>query len=312
MTTTAIEPTTSQRAAMNAAYQIGVRQNRKFEASDVTSSPVLTQAAVAFAQTYQGDFEYMVEMRAAASLGFLTANQAKGVLNCLMAEARRRMNAKAAKPVVTAAPVVAASTDYASVQNGFYTVVFDAAHPDDRITLRLDKWEDFTDKRTGAARDDVRSVKYLAGADNEADYMFAAAIDGTSVLFRGRSCGPRVERALAILVQSSAADRAVMGAAYAFQSSRCWRCNRLLTVEDSVAGGIGPKCAAKIGAAYGAGAVQAAKEAMARLQAAKEPTTTAAAPVAVPEAPESMAIFDQDGKMINERRYRELFGEDAA
>lgn len=304
-TATALEPTTDQRAAMNAAYKMGLALGRKFEARDITTDDsVLYQAAMAFAQTYHGSFEYMTDMRSNASVGFLSANQAKGVLNCLMAEARRRVQVKPA----TAAPV--AKTDYTSVLDGFYTVVFDAANPSDRITIQIEKWVGFRDKQSGQERDDVRSVRFLSGPDNEADYMFAAAIYGTGILFQGRSFGPRVQQALGILVQASGADRAVMGAAYAFESSRCWRCNRQLTVEDSVAGGIGPKCAKKIGVAYGGEALQAAKEAMARLQgsqAAPEPKT---APVAV--LTHEMYTADGEAVSVTHDRYVELFGEDAA
>lgn len=301
---TALEPTTDQRAAMNAAYKIGTALGRKFEASDATN-PVLFQAAMAFAQTYHGTFEYMTDMRSNASVGFLTANQAKGVLNCLMAEARRRVQAK---PAATTAPV--AKTDYASVLDGFYTVVFDAANPADRLTLQIEKWAGFRDKQTNQERDDVRSVRFLSGPDNEADYMFAAAITGDSVLFQGRSFGPRVQQALGILVQASGADRAVMGAAYAFESSRCWRCNRQLTVEDSVAGGIGPKCAKKIGVAYGGEALQAAKEAMARLSGSQAAPEREAAPVAV--RTHQMYTADGEPVTVSHDRYTELFGEDAA
>jgi hypothetical protein len=298
----------SNREILNAAYLIGRQLNRKFEASDISgaNAPILMQAARLFAATYEGDFEYMVEMaNNVATFGSLSVNQSKGVLNCLMAQARKNLEAKAREQATTPkaqAPV--ATTDYSRIPDGTFTVVFDAANPSDYLTVRVERWDDFTDRRTGKARDDVRSFKYLAGPDNTADFQFAAAISPDKVIFSAKAFGPRQQQALALLAASSADKIAEMGAAYAFASSRCWRCHRELTVEDSVAGGIGPVCAKKVGAAYGVSALEAAKAAMARLQA------KTAAPVAAP----THQMFTADGVevTVSHDRYTELFGEDEA
>jgi hypothetical protein len=80
-----------QRAVFNAAYRIGSALNRKFEVSDMTVE--LRQAARLYAATYEGDFDYMTAMRDQVALGemFFSDGQSKAILNCLMADAKRRL-----------------------------------------------------------------------------------------------------------------------------------------------------------------------------------------------------------------------------
>lgn len=304
---------TTERQTLNAAYKIGLGLGRKFEHTDVQGSPVLMQAARIYASNYDGDFSYMVEMRnAALQTNSLTVGQSKGVLNCLMADAKKRMQQgnTTSTPIE---PTVAA--DYGKISKGRFTVVFDAANPSDRITVEIAKWDGYTDRKTGVKRDDVRTLKYLMGPDS--DYMFAAAFDGQRVLFSKGA--PRALRALELLARADGADQAAMGAAYAFESSRCWRCGRELTVEDSVAGGIGPICAGKVEAEYGGAATEAGRAAMARLaqggtkEGQETPSVVKVAPVAARKPapiPSAKDFVDMSGVPMRPggRTYEEVFG----
>ena len=81
--------TAEMRTVFNVAYKIGKQLDRKFEVSDLT--PELRQAARMYAASYEGDFEYLIDMRdrlIAANGAFLSDGQSKGVLNCLMADAK--------------------------------------------------------------------------------------------------------------------------------------------------------------------------------------------------------------------------------
>ena len=73
---------------------------RKVEPADVT--PALRRAATVWAARWTGDFQFMVDMHAAAVKGLLSAGQAKGVLNCWRADLNRRPAAKPAAPSITA------------------------------------------------------------------------------------------------------------------------------------------------------------------------------------------------------------------
>lgn len=61
--------------------------DRKFTADDLT--PELTHFAVEYAKGYTGDFQFMLDMRAAASGGSLSPGMAKGVLNVARADIAR-------------------------------------------------------------------------------------------------------------------------------------------------------------------------------------------------------------------------------
>ena len=79
------------RSVFNNVFRIGAALGRKFEASDMTIE--LRQAASLYAANYQvraeGD-DFMRDMQNRVAIpGFLTDGQSKGVLNVLMADARR-------------------------------------------------------------------------------------------------------------------------------------------------------------------------------------------------------------------------------
>lgn len=73
--------------------EVGRRIDRKFHDGDVISAESngrnpLVQAALDFLREYSGSFEYLVDMKDKVRFG-LSNRQVAGVLNCLMAEARR-------------------------------------------------------------------------------------------------------------------------------------------------------------------------------------------------------------------------------
>ena len=128
--------TPDQRAVFNAAFRIGNALGRKFEASDLT--PELRQAAQLYAASYEGDFDYMLQMRDQATLGgfWFNDNQSKGILNCLMADARRRLadRPKPAAPASTFTPAAPSHIYLKELPDGRYRVTL----PDgDHLALRV-------------------------------------------------------------------------------------------------------------------------------------------------------------------------------
>jgi hypothetical protein len=218
------------RDLFNAAYKTSVALGRKFEVTDLT--PALRQAARAYAASYAGDFEFMVEMRARVIGGvgaFLTDGQSKSVLNCLAADARRRLAARAPKPAADAPAV--------TVPLGTFTVV---ALDGTRTTIRLQEPK---------AKDGRVFASFLRGADNDADYQYFATLRGG--VMGGIEGSFAVQRQAVRAILAPTADLRAMGLAYSLESSNCWRCGRTLTVPASIHSGLGPDCADKLGAAYG-------------------------------------------------------------
>lgn len=232
-----MQNTTSTRDLLNAAFRTGIALNRKFEASDMTIE--LRQAARQFAAGYEGDFDYMLQMRdaVAGSGAFLSDNQSKGVLNCLMAEGKRRMAAKAQQAPRPA--TVESATPQREIPLGTFTVVF----PDGHVTIRLQKPQDKAKQAEG-----VVYAKYLMGADNTSDFQYFAAIVNGNIRARGFE---RQVVALKVVLTSTGPELGKMGMAYALASSNCFYCGRTLTVPASIHSGMGPDCAAKHGGFYG-------------------------------------------------------------
>ncbi len=260
------------RALFNTAYRTGRDLGRKFEASDMT--PSLRQAARAYAASYQGDLAWGIEMRdrVIGGLGaFLTDGQAKGMLNILMADARRAMAQRA--PKAAEAPE-SASAPRRETPIGTFTVVgIDAEH----ITIRLQRPTDKVKLAEG-----VVYAKYLAGADNDVDFAYFATVVKGQIRARGFE---RQVAALKVVLGADNGSLGKMGLAYALASSNCWRCGRTLTVPASIHSGMGPDCAAKVGAEYSEPEAPAAPEAS---------EATAEQPAPAPQATRNTAdVVDQ-------------------
>lgn len=195
--------------------ELAKRADRKFVPEEVT--PELAALADRYARAYEGTFQFMFDMREAAVVRGLTVGQAKGVLNCLLAELRR--NAAAAP----AAPAEGGSLDLSGLPAGMYAV----PGGDTRLKVRVSvpgersKWNGWIFVNDGA--------EYGAGT------KYGSQRPGE--LYRGQI----VEQLRAIV-----ADPRAAAAAYGQLTGKCGLCGRQLEDEESVARGIGPICAEKL------------------------------------------------------------------
>lgn len=128
------------------------------------------------------------------------------------------------------------------VDDGFYTIVLDEAQ-DKRYTLRVatqDEDEEFMPN--------FQLVGYLVGPDNTSPHAYTTFghifPNGRPTVWKRFRDNEDLDEALRVLVSDPAAGRE----AYALESSRCARCNRMLTVPASVHRGVGPTCAEKMAA----------------------------------------------------------------
>jgi hypothetical protein len=319
----------SARALFNTAFKIGSALGRKFEASDMTIP--LRQAAQEYALLYQGDFEFMVDMRNRMAGGayFMSDGQAKGVLNLLMADARRRMERRA--PKTETAPLQ--STDktarvvLADVPDGRFRVTLaDGSHLAIRIA-RVDK-----DSKLG------EGSRVISTRINGDDWMGMAHVSPQGAFKLWRSAAgelrARISNAVEILDTAETQDGwLIAGLAFAQEGSQCFFCGRDLDTPESLLVGYGPKCADKHGLPWGekatpmavrlAQAEEAAKvSSAATLDAAptQEETPSAPAPITAPSPHWSTqrdplayvppVSLDEARARGRSRTYAEIFGED--
>ena len=243
--------TTEQRAVFNAAFRIGQALGRKFEVEDLT--PELRSAARLYAAVYNGDFDYMLGMRDQVVGGnFLLSNgQCKGVLNCLMADAKRRMAAKpsAAAAAPTACAVGApARPILADLPDGRYRVTLADG---DHLALYIKK---------AGPDSKLAGSRVISTRINGDDWMGVAHIDPQGSFKLWRSCQgalrQRVAAAVDVLDQAKSQDEwLVAGLAFAQEGSQCFICGRDLDTPESLTAGYGPTCADKHGLPWGAKAV---------------------------------------------------------
>ena len=247
------------RDLLNYAYLQGTALGRKFDASDVTRDAKLTQAARLYAATYKGTFEYMRDMAHAVTVfGQLTPAQAKGTLNCLMADARHRLEAKHAVKPVTVADVIASArfAGLSKVVPGRYRVEM----PTGTLAVLI---EPARDERKG-----------MAIKTRTADmWLFQGTVSRTGVPDLLRRAPALLPAALDVL--RNADNALVYGLSYAMHGSQCFICGRALDTAESLSVGYGPVCADKHGLPWGAKAVPA-KVLLARAGQVQQP----AAPVA--------------------------------
>jgi hypothetical protein len=159
----------------------------------------------------------------------------------------------AAAAAVIKHPVNPVKPKYTLPSDGYYTVVFNdtetrlnelgpCSNRDDRITIRLrtqDKSSTFAPGKQIAA--------YLAGPDNELDYINFAFTNGDhgevrAYIWKRFRVHTRLDRALNHLLRNPIDA----GEAYALESGRCWRCGQRLTVPASIHRGLGPVCAGRL------------------------------------------------------------------
>jgi hypothetical protein len=195
---------------------------RKLDTDDV--DPELWQAAEEYALAYDGDFEFMVSMRSTMrSAMHLSAGQAKGVLNCMRAEAQRSKEEGA--PMWEGEP--------STIPDGTYTVVFqDGGH----VTLDF-RIRDFDG-------DKKQVISFLYGPDNSRDFSgFAFAFKQGFYVWKRFQDGYDKQIAAARMITGMTEEqRKEAGIEYAKRSIRCYVCGTKLTNPDSLQYGTGPIC----------------------------------------------------------------------
>lgn len=176
---------------------------RKVEESDIAGKDNPRRVAAAYVAAYEGDFAYLVDLKGRRLP--LTDRQVKGVLNCLRADALRRLNAD--KPESKQQ-----RTSTVEVAAGHYALPSHTGNNDaDFFTVQRPtggKWAGYT------------FVKRVIGGH-----------DDTPVR------GAEAKRVLAAIAADPEA-----GARYGQLIGRCARCNRHLTDEVSREQGYGPEC----------------------------------------------------------------------
>lgn len=215
------------RESLKKIYDLRQSQGRKFDMdNDYATIQFYRSEICAYARTYEGDFRFMVEMREnVISRGKLTVGQLVGVANCMYAEERRlRTN----KPSDT-------SGSPADFADGTYTVVREDGYETIKVrTGKTGHWEG------------RKIISYLAGPDNEADYVSFGELERGEVKvwkkYQTETMRSKV-RAAEFLVRGSSEDVAKAGHQYALVSGRCYKCGRTLTVPASINRGLGPECA---------------------------------------------------------------------
>ena len=317
------------RAVFNSAFRIGTALGRKFEASDMTVE--LRQAASLYAANYEvrpeGD-DFMRDMQDRVAIpGFLTDGQSKGVLNVLMADARRRLAAKRpTAPATLETPAASARIILAQVPDGRYRVTLpNGEHLAIRISL--------------AGKDSKISGSRVIGTRSGGDeWMGVADVMPSGKLRLWRSAHGalrnRVEDAVRVLdAAERQEDWLVAGLAFAQDGSQCFICGRDLDTPESLTAGYGPVCADKHGLPWGAKAIPMSVRLAQATQVAAEPTLPAvdvaceAAVADLPPAASTTSVEQQEETARahyqyqlrtqaqaraegRTRTYEEIFGED--
>lgn len=209
---------------------------RKFEVTDVT--PELTTVAREYLASYEGNFSFLLDLRAKSARG-LSAGQAKGVLNCLLADLRR-----AARPAAAPAAVL----NLSRIPDGRYRVV-DGLDGSSSTAVRLVKATWATDKPAGTRAVAVRC------AEGWLNLGFLSPTGELSLWRKAEAFKARVLASLAIL--ASVDDTLIYGLAYALEGGECYICGSELDTEESLAAGYGPTCAKNRGLPWGAKVVPA-------------------------------------------------------
>jgi hypothetical protein len=145
-----------------------------------------------------------------------------------------------AAPLVQAPLAPAPAKSQPKLYDGYYTVVLADGH----VTFKV-REDSFSWMTNGKPAPGTRWIGYLAGQDNESDTSYKGCgfvrPDGTITPW-GKFRGGRIAEAMGVL----AGDVTGAGRAYAMESQRCSKCNRLLTNAESLEAykidGLGPIC----------------------------------------------------------------------
>lgn len=107
----------------------------------------------------------------------------------------------------------------------------------------------FTFKVRKPKADSPTFVSLLSGPDNENDYSFLGTLFDNGIYCHGKKShvSPSAPSAVAArwVVERVMQDKPLNGC-QVFHEGRCGRCNRKLTVPESIETGLGPECATKV------------------------------------------------------------------
>lgn len=197
--------------------RIQTELGRKFVTQDVDDD--LLDMATVYARGYTGDFDYMRDMRAAVERwGGLTDGQAKGVLNCMAASGRRTMRERATADVVRRVDRL--------VPGGTYDVA--------GVTLRV------------RLSDDGGASVSVPDPDSTWGWSRVCLIGPSHDVTPAWAATPDRLRAVRDLM-AEGSDVMAAAVTYGRRTGRCGVCGRELTDPDSIAAGIGPVCASRLG-----------------------------------------------------------------
>ncbi len=223
----------------------------KITSDHCAASKMLREIANDYVDLYHGDFTLIHDYQLWVQRGKnLTNNQLAAALNALVNDYKRLP--LPATPVIEPAvqPYISPSIPFNPpvstptvpvIVNGTYTVVLDEAG--NYRTLRIDVTPPKLNQPQG-----TQIASYLSGADNTSNYTGFAFLNGTQIRIWSKFHNDSaLNRALSVLINADAETRIDYGAAYAMESGACWHCGRKLTRPVSIARGLGPDCAKKLG-----------------------------------------------------------------
>ena len=207
-------------------------QTHKFTEADVDGD--LYEAASIYAYHYEGDFQFMRDMHDRRCAGKLTTGMAKGVLNCMLADARRA-RAATASDTGTSGGDVLASFAGKTLPDGIYAVPVNGR----QYTVKIEhpNWGSF---------DPGDQVVSMPGQYRKWDGFATLKARGGLAPWKSRLAAANGNLE-ALQVMYAADDPLVYGFAYSLLSGNCFVCNAPLDDPVSVKAGIGPVCAKRLG-----------------------------------------------------------------
>jgi hypothetical protein len=202
----------------------------RFTVDDVDAD--LTAGATQYAAAYDGTFDFMLDMRAAARNRGLSVGMVKGVLNCMLADVRKAR--RAATPAVV--------LDMAGLNKLFAGAGQHLKAP--RITLALDDGTPVT-VRLMTRGSHVGAINVQTGGYYDGTWYGRVEPDGTLISSRFMTDAVRA------LLTELATDPVAAAKRFAALTGNCCFCNRELTDDRSTSVGYGPICAGHYGLPWG-------------------------------------------------------------
>lgn len=186
----------------------------KFEVMDVDEE--LHQLAAAYLKDYEGDFEYLVDLKAKTGMNHMSLSQAKGVLNTAVAGVKREKGLIGKRRTVKAMP-----------DDGFFGTL------QDEMYFRIAGWAkaEAGTKVLSILTEVKPKMKWQGVAAVRPDLSYSVWGD-----YRDTEIEERVKELLA-----DDADLAAMQVAFAKALNRCSTCGKTLTSPLDTNGGKCPK-----------------------------------------------------------------------